>query len=159
GPIQRSGAQTKADPQLVAEIAKIKAIDNHTHVVRVVGPGETDHEYDALPFDLLQEFPLWVRVRPDNLEYTEAWRALYGYKYSDMSEGHVRELSETKNRIRREQGDNYPAWVLDRLGIETMFANRVAMGRGLTPPRFRWVSYVDALIFPLNNEAAKRSNL
>jgi predicted TIM-barrel fold metal-dependent hydrolase len=149
------GAQTTADPQLVAEIAKIKAIDNHTHVMRVVGPGEDDHEYDALPFDLLEEFPLWVRLRPDNLEYVAAWRALYGYKYSDMSEAHVRELSEIKSRIKREQGDNYPAWVLDRLGIETM----VAMGRGLTPPRFRWVSYVDALVFPLNNDVAKRSNL
>ena len=39
-----------------------------------------------------------------------------------------------------------------------MFANRVAMGRGLVTPRFRWVSFVDALIFPLSNEAAKRSN-
>ena len=39
-----------------------------------------------------------------------------------------------------------------------MFANRVAMGRGLTAPRFRWVAFDDALIFPLNNEAAKRSN-
>src|SRR2546425_716060 len=155
----RLGAQTVADPQLAAEIAKIKAIDNHTHVTRVVAQGEEDHEYDALPFDLLQEFPLMVRLRPDNLEYTAAWRALYGYKYSDMSEAHVRELSEIKGRIRRERGDGYPAWVLDQLGIETMFANRIAMGRGLAPPRFRWVSYIDALVFPLSNEAAKRINL
>jgi len=39
-----------------------------------------------------------------------------------------------------------------------MFANRVAMGRGLTAPRFRWVAFDDALLFPLNNDAAKRSN-
>jgi predicted TIM-barrel fold metal-dependent hydrolase len=39
-----------------------------------------------------------------------------------------------------------------------MFANRVAMGRGLANPRFRWVSFVDALIFPLSNSAAKRSD-
>jgi len=32
------------------------------------------------------------------------------------------------------------------------------MGRGLVAPGFRWVSFVDALIFPLSNEAAKRSN-
>ena len=155
----RLSAQTGADPGLVAEIAKIKAVDNHTHVMRVVGPGEEDHEYDALPFELLEAFPMMVRLRPDNLEYTAAWRALYGYKYFDMNEAHIRELSEIKSRIRRERGDGYPAWVLDRLGIETMFANRVAMGRGLSAPRFRWVSYVDALIFPLNNEAAKRINL
>jgi hypothetical protein len=152
-------AQTVADPKLVAEIAKIKAIDNHTHVTRVVGPGEEDHEYDALPFELLEPFPLMVRLRPDNLEYTAAWRALFGYKYQDMTEAHVRELAETKARVKRERGDGYPAWVLDQLGIETMLANRVAMGRGLAAPRFRWVSYVDALIFPLNNEVAKRANL
>src|SRR6185503_2157607 len=110
-------AQSPADPALLTEISRIKAIDNHTHVTRVVGAGEEDHEYAA------------------------AWRALYGYKYSDMSEAHVRELAEIKNRIKRERGDAYPTWVLDQLGIETMLANRVAMGRGLPSPRFRWVSY------------------
>jgi uncharacterized protein len=152
-------AQTAADPGLVAEIAKIKAIDNHTHVTRVVGPGEEDHEYDALPFELIEASPTMVRYRPDNLEFTAAWRALFGYKYSDMTEAHVRELAEAKRRAMREHGDAYPAWVLDQLGIETMFANRIAMGRGLTAPRFRWVSYIDALVFPLNNEAARRMNL
>jgi predicted TIM-barrel fold metal-dependent hydrolase len=32
------------------------------------------------------------------------------------------------------------------------------MGRGLKAPRYRWVSFVDALMFPLNNEPARRSN-
>lgn len=155
----RLNAQSAPDARLVAEIARIKAIDNHTHVMRVVGAGEEDHDYDALPFELLEPFPAMVRLRPDNLEYVAAWRALYGYKYTDMSEAHLRELTEAKNRVRRERGDGYPAWVLDQLGIETMLANRIAMGRGLTAPRFRWVSYVDALVFPLNNEAAKRMNL
>jgi len=154
-----SSAQTAVDPGLVAEIAKIKAIDNHTHVTRVVGAGEEDHEYDALPFELIEAFPTMVRYRPDNLEFTAAWRALFGYKYSDMTEAHVRELSEAKRRVMRERGDGYPAWVLDQLGIEIMFANRIAMGRGLTAPRFRWVSYIDALVFPLNNEGARRMNL
>src|SRR5258708_11905666 len=39
-----------------------------------------------------------------------------------------------------------------------MVANRVVMGRGLTSPRCRWVAFDDALIFTLNNDAAKRSN-
>lgn len=152
-------AQAGADPLLAAEIAKIKAIDNHTHVTRVVGPGEEDHEYDALPFELLESFPLMVRIRPDNLEYVRAWRALYGYRYTDMSEAHVRELTNIKRRVRMQHGDGYPAWVLDQLGIQTMLANRIAMGRGLTPPRFRWVSYIDPLVLPLSNEVAKRANL
>jgi predicted TIM-barrel fold metal-dependent hydrolase len=65
---------------------------------------------------------------------------------------------KTKLRVMNERRDSFPAWVLDQLNIETMFANRVAMGRGLAAPRFRWVAFDDALIFPLNNEAAKRSN-
>jgi predicted TIM-barrel fold metal-dependent hydrolase len=41
-----------------------------------------------------------------------------------------------------------------------MLANRVAMGRGIQPPRFLWVPYVDALMFPLNNSelAVKNSD-
>src|SRR6185503_15381434 len=37
--------------------------------------------------------------------------------------------------------------------IERELANRVAPGRGLTAPRFRWVPFVDALLFPLDNSA------
>jgi hypothetical protein len=48
-----------------------------------------------------------------------------------MSAAHVAELLQTKQRVAHEQGDKFPAWALDQLGIETMFANRVAMGKGL----------------------------
>ncbi|HLN97003.1 MAG TPA: amidohydrolase family protein [Pyrinomonadaceae bacterium] len=150
-------AQTTADAQLEASIATIKAIDNHAHPLRYVTPGEKpDDEFDALPLDAIDPFPLPVRLNPANLEFVGAWRDLYGYKHGDMSTAHVRELLETKQRVAREQGERFPVWVLNQLNIETMFANRVAMGRGLDAARFRWVSFVDALIFPLNNEAAKR---
>src|SRR5437763_7013291 len=75
-----------------------------------------------------------------------------------MSEAHVGELMNAKQAVIKQRGEGTPAWVLDQLNIETMFANRVAMGRGLTAPRFRWVSFDDALIFPLNNAAAMRFN-
>src|SRR6185503_2429184 len=152
-------AQTTADPQLVSAIAKIKAIDNHAHPLRYVAPGEKpDDEFDALPLDAIGPIPLPVRLNPGNLEFIQAWRDLYGYKHDDMSEAHVRELLQTKQRVQTEQGDRFPVWALDQLGIETMFANRVAMGRGLAAPHFRWVSFVDALLFPLSNEAARKSN-
>jgi predicted TIM-barrel fold metal-dependent hydrolase len=152
-------AQNTADPELLAEIYKIKAIDNHAHPPRVVREGETDDEWDALPLDALEitsVYSLPTRLRPNNPEYIGAWKALFGYKHSDMNEQHVRELVEAKQRVMRDKGDAYPAWVLDQLGIETMFANRVAMGRGLTSPRFRWVSFVDALLFPLNTTAIRQ---
>jgi hypothetical protein len=152
-------AQTKADPGLAAEIDKIKAIDNHAHPLAYVAEGgKDDTEYDALTFEEMEPFPLPVRIRPDNPEYIAAWRELYGYKYQDMSEMHTRELLAEKRRVMRERGAGYPAWVLDKLGIETMLANRVAMGSGLVSPRFRWVAFDDALLFPLSNEGARRSN-
>jgi predicted TIM-barrel fold metal-dependent hydrolase len=99
-----------------------------------------------------------MRTRLENPEWIGAWRALYGYKYNDATPEHIKELVAAKEGAKREHGAEYAAWVLDKMGIETMFANRVALGPGLQPPRFRWVPFVDALMLPLNNERAKRLN-
>src|SRR5437773_7165462 len=152
-------AQTRADAGLVSEINKIKAIDNHAHPLKYVAAGEkADDEYDALPLDVIEAFPLPVRLSPTNPEFIRAWHDLFGYSHKDMTDAHVAELMKSKEKILREHGEGFPVWVLDQLNIETMFANRVAMGRGLTAPRFRWVAFDDALLFPLNNGAAMRSN-
>jgi predicted TIM-barrel fold metal-dependent hydrolase len=120
--------------------------------------GEEDREFDALIPDTLEPAPLPVRLRPDNPEFIGAWRELWGYRHTDMSEANLRELVETKQRATREHGDSHPAWTLDRLNIEIMFANRVAMGRGLTPERFRWVAFDDALMLPLSSAAVRKQN-
>ena len=143
-------AQT-ADPQLLEEINKIKAIDNHSHPPKLVSAGEKDDEFDALPCDPLEPSDPTTISRPENPQYLAAWKALYNYPYNDMSPEHVKELLAAKKKIVDQQGDNFPNWVLDQLGIETELANRVALGRGLKPPRFRWVPFDDALLLPLNN--------
>src|SRR5215831_5417542 len=153
------GAQTQIDPALARVIQETKAIDNHAHPMRYDAPGQPrDDEYDALPCDNLEQAPGPVRSRADNPELIVGWRTLYGYKYSDMTPAHVKELVAAKERAVRERGAGYPAWVLDKIGIETMFANRVALGPGLHPPRFRWVPFADALMLPLDNTASKRLN-
>jgi hypothetical protein len=155
----RLSAQSDLDRDLLSEILKIKAIDNHAHPLKYVAPGEkADDEYDALPLEAIPPFPLPVRLMPANPEFVRAWRDLYGYSHDDMSEAHVRELLSAKQKVLSERGESFPNWILDQVNIETMLANRVAMGKGLASPRFRWVSFVDALLFPLNNEAAKRSS-
>ena len=53
----------------------------------------------------------------------------------------------------KQKADKFPEWALDQAGIEVMFANRITMGAGLSSPRFRWASYVDALLFPLSTKA------
>src|SRR2546421_1611153 len=114
-------SQVTADRDLLIEISKIKAIDNHAHPLKYVAPGEKpDDEFDALPLDAITAFPLPVRLSPTNQEFIRAWHDLYGYRHQDMSEARVAELMKTKQRVMNERGDSFPAWVLDQLNIETM---------------------------------------
>jgi uncharacterized protein len=138
------------DAELAAFISRIRAVDNHTHVNSVV---PQDSESDALPLEALLPFDLPVRLRSEDPGWLAAYRGLYGYPHADLGEAHLVELRSTMQRVAREQGDKFPVWVLDRIGTETMLANRVAMGPGLAAPRFLWVSYVDALMLPLSTRA------
>ena len=151
-------AQTAPDPQLMQEINRIPAIDDHTHIPKVVAGGEKDDDYDALPCAPLEPTADATMVRPDNPLFLQAWKDLYGYKYSDKSPEHARELRAARERVEREQGNNFPSWVLDKLNIRYMLANRIALGPGLTAPRFLWVPYDDALLVPLNNQALASEN-
>ena len=135
------------DPALAQYIDGIRAIDNHTHVVSTA---PVDSESDALPLDGIPPFPFPARLSPDHPDWMPAYRALYGYRFDDLSAPHRAELRTAMARVRREQGEHFPTWVLDQIGTDVMVANRIAMGPGLAPPRFRWVSYVDALLLPLS---------
>jgi hypothetical protein len=143
----------RPDPTLLTAIRSIRAIDNHSHPPALAPAGQRDDEFDALPCDPLEPTDPALSSRPDNPRFLAAWKTLFGYKYNDADSAHLKELVAAKQRVKAAQGDNYPAWVLDKLGIETELANRVAPGRGLTAPHFRWVPFVDALLFPLDNAA------
>jgi predicted TIM-barrel fold metal-dependent hydrolase len=133
------GNPPNIDPVVAREIAKIRAIDNHAHPVRPTAAGEKpDDEYDALPVDNLEPQSDPVRQRANSNDVAEARRQLF---------------PDGKAEAARAQGSNYANWILDRVGIETMLANRVAVGPGLAPPRFRWVPFADALMYPLSNDA------
>jgi uncharacterized protein len=150
---------TLVDEQLAAEIRNIRAIDNHAHPVRFTAPGEeADRGFDALPVDNMEPQSDPVNLRPTSPEVVEAWRALWGYGFADMAPGHLRESQARKQTVSKQQADGYPAWVLDQAGIDIMLANRVTMGKSVEPPRFRWVPYADALLFPLDNSQLARQN-
>jgi predicted TIM-barrel fold metal-dependent hydrolase len=137
-----SRPQPAADPDLVAEIDAIRAIDNHAHPVRVTANGEKpDRDFDALPVDNMEPQSDPVNLRPGAPAMVEAAKAL-----------------ADKRQAMREKGEQYPAWVLDRMGVDVMLANRVEMGPGIQPPRFLWVAYADALIFPLDNAKLAAAN-
>lgn len=142
--------QFSVDSEIATFIEKIRAVDNHTHVNTIV-PDDT--ESDALPLEVLLPFPAPVMLRPDSTNWLAACRALYNYSYADLNEAHMAELQGMKQYVAKEQGDKFLEWVLDCIGTEVMLANRVAMGPGLDPPRFYWVSFVDALMLPLSTKA------
>ena len=152
-------SQIKADKDLLFEILQIKAIDNHSHVEQVVGVGEKDDEGDAIACGRLEFVaPPPMRLRVDNPIYTGAWRDLFDFRAADMSAENVRTFLAIKQKVIREKGDTYPSWILDKLNIEVMLANRISMGRGLNAPRFRWVSYGDPLLLPFTTKTVRQTN-
>jgi uncharacterized protein len=140
------------DPAIAQQIAAIWAVDNHAHPVLAPPLDKTDREFDALPATSLEPQSDPVALRPDFPLLSEAWKALYGFTTPPpLDAAGMAQLIVARERVKAQQGENYPAWVLDKARIGTMLANRVAMGRGIEPPRFRWVPYADALLFPFDN--------
>ena len=140
--------------KLRPQIAGIKVFDNHGH------PGlPDDSEVDAMSIPANSSLPF--RLRQQNPEFVAAAHALFGYAYADFSREHVSSLVKEKQRLRESLGAAYFSHILDQVGIETAVANRVSMPSFLQPTRFRWVFFVDAFLFPLNNQelAAKNPDL
>ncbi len=116
--------EPRVDAQLASEIGKIKAIDNHAHPVRPGNP--PDNDFDALPVDNMEAYPLPVRSRLESPIVAEARQKMQA-------------VDKTK-----------PLAVLDALGIDMMMANRVSP---MPDARFKFSGYVDAFMYPLDNAA------
>ncbi|MHB1936688.1 MAG: amidohydrolase family protein [Acidobacteriaceae bacterium] len=140
------------DPGIAQRIATIWAVDNHAHPVLAPPLDKTDREFDALPATSLEPQSDPAALRPDFPLLGAAWKSLYRFDAPPpLDSAGLKRLNDARARVKAQQGENYPAWVLDKARIGTMLANRVAMGRGVGPPRFRWVPYVDASLFPFDN--------
>lgn len=149
GPLR---AQNGIDPQIAHAIDNIWAVDNHAHPVLAPPLDETDRGFDALPVESMAPESDPTALRDDFPELGEAWHALYGFDAPPPLDGAgVHRLEQARDKVKAAQGEHFPDWVLDQAKIGTMLANRVFLGRGVEPPRFRWVPYIDALLFPLDN--------
>ena len=137
--------------RLLAAIETIPIFDNHSH------PGFADDaDVDAMA-SAPGSTPL--RLRPDNPELIAASKALFGYPYDDATPEHLRWLVRKKAELREQQkGYAYFDGMLDRLNVETALANRVRLGPYLDPKRFRWVFFVDSLLFPFDNRGFATRN-
>ncbi|HEX4155218.1 MAG TPA: amidohydrolase family protein [Acidobacteriaceae bacterium] len=147
-----NGVQRDIDPAIAREIASTQAIDNHAHPMLSPPDDATDREFDALPVDNMAPQTDPVAYRADYPPLHDAWKALFGVDLTPPldAEG-MKQLEAARARVKAREGAHYSAYVLDKAGIGTMVANRVAMGNGVEPPRFLWVPYEDALLFPLDN--------
>lgn len=142
----------RVDPVIAQAIAHIWAVDNHAHPVLAPPDDATDLGYDALPVSAMAPESDPVAMRPDYPLQALAWKALYGIDATaPLDKAGLARLHAAQEHAKAEHGENYPAWVLDQAHIGTELGNRVFMGHGVEPPRFRWVPYVDALLFPLDN--------
>jgi hypothetical protein len=137
--------------RLLPAIEKIPIFDNHGH------PGFADDpEVDAMasapgstPF----------RLRPDNPELVAASKAFFGYPYDDATPEHLQWLTRKKAELRQQRkGYEYFDTILDQLNIQTALANRVRLGPYLDPKRFRWVFFVDSVLFPFDNRGFTSRN-
>ncbi len=154
----RAGAQAPVDSALLAFINSIRAIDVHAHPMRPVPQGApADTEFDALPLDGIPPFPVPHRLSLDDPIWRSAQDALFHAPGAANDSLYRAGLRAAVEKTRRDHGDRLPEWALDAAGIEVMLANRIAMGAGLSAPRFRWVPFADPLMFPLDTrgEAAR----
>ena len=119
-------APPAADPDLSAEIQRIRAIDNHAHPVRFTAQGEPpDRFFDALPVDNMEPQSDPVNLRPNAPSIAAAWRGMYGADHVDQAR---------KQSLMGQKGTAWPTWALDQMGIEIMLANRVEMWPGESMP-------------------------
>lgn len=145
--VTRSGA----DQDLLSYVDTLRAIDSHAHPMLPVATGtQADSDYDALPLDALPPFEVPLGLRASSPAYRDAQRSLYGISDGDSGSSKANAFDQARAQLRRQRGDQFPVWVLDQLHIDVMLANRVAMGAGLAPPRFRWVAFADPLMLPLD---------
>ena len=136
--------------RLLERIKTIRIFDHHAH------PGfgdDSDVDAQATP---PQHLPF--RERDTNPELVVAVKALFDYPYSDMSAEHMRWLQERSTAAENSGGTTYWDHILDQCGIESSVANRVAMASYLDPKRFRWVFFMDSVLFPFDNKLVTAEN-
>ncbi len=150
------------DPALARQMAAIGAIDNHAHPVLPPPADATDRDFDALPVDDMEPETDITAWRPDNPQLPAAWKALWNFDGAvPLDAAGIKRLQAARAVVKAREGARFDSWVLEQAGTRTMLANRVAMTSPdgtVMGPGFRWVPYIDALLFPLDNSGLAAAN-
>lgn len=131
--------------RLLKKIDQIPIWDNHSHATF---PDDSDMDAMAAPPGETSV----LRLREDNPEFVAAAKALFNYPYNDFKPEHAKWLADKKKAAEAAGGTAYWDSILDKLNIETCFANRVALAPYLDPKRFHWVFFMDSVLFPFDNK-------
>src|ERR1700678_3966401 len=132
----------ETDPELVRYINSIQAIDNHSHITAL----DRDHDKgsDQLRCDVL---PPATGLSPANFRFNAdqqwAYKTLYGFDAKSGNDAEIKKIIEMELAARKEHGDGFYAWVMEKAGLETAFANRTFMPPEMRAPQIRWVPYED----------------
>jgi hypothetical protein len=137
--------------RLLPQVSRIKIFDHHAH------PGWADDaEVDPAP---VPPSALPVRLREENPDWIAAARTLFAFPFADLKGAHGKWLADKKLALRKSRpGPQYFNALLDQLGIETSVANRITMSNDLDPARFKWVFYIDPVLFPFDNTGLAARN-
>ncbi len=93
-----------------------------------------------------------------NADQQWAYKTLFGFDAKTGSDAEIKNIIALELAARKEHGAGFYAWVMEKASLETAFANRTSMPPEMKAPQIRWVPYEDALLFPMNNAAAKAVN-
>ena len=101
-----------------------------------------------------------LRLQSDNPELIDASKALFDYPYSDNSPEHLKWLVAKKAELRQTYpGYQYFDRILDKLNVQTMMANRVAMAVTSIPNVSTGCSLSTRFSFPLDNSDLTARNI
>lgn len=136
----------EVDPAVAAAIASIRVIDNHSHD----DPASPERGKNWRVDDPLgtTDYPEVTPLQRNNPDWIRAWEGLYDYRYSDLKIEHVRPLLQTKLATMHKMGEAWPAWVLDKAGVDIAFVNAPHLGAGQQNSRFRCVPFADPMLWP-----------
>lgn len=138
-----------ADRALLTELAKVKAVDAHSHLLinRVEPSGKalaTQRSATDLPLRLRGVGPEWVRT----------WKVLYKLNLPDTSEKRMAELQQTRELMVEDLGADFSTRMLDQANVEmAIVSGEPLTGKGMA--RFRFVPRADVFLRPFAQDSAE----
>lgn len=138
-----------ADRSLQAELARVKAVDAHSHLLL---SGVEPSGKALAQRRTATDTPL--RLRGLGPEWVRAWKVLYKVNVPDASEKHLAELQQARELLAEDLGSEFATRMLDLASIElAIVSGEPLTGKGLA--RFRFAPRADVFLRPFAQDSAE----